>query len=144
MPYTNDPANSDLDHIRLLVGDTSSSPELSDAEVSFLLDSEGDARRAAARAAEVLAARYYKVASEKRVGPLWIKNATDKAKQYETLAKRLWASATKVSGMPFAGGISAADKATREQDHDRVAPSFGRDMMTYPASNTTHITPKDS
>jgi hypothetical protein len=141
VPYTNDPANIPSDRVRFLVGDTNlSSPDLSDQEVDFLLEDEGnDARRAAARAAEALAARYTREAEEKTVGPLRLRSLTDKSKKYTALARTLWARVTKTAAVPFAGGISATDKAMRADEGDRVHPMFAKDMMTYPLGEATHV-----
>lgn len=135
MPYTDDPQNVPADQLRFLVGDTNTtSEELTDAQVAFLLADEGDnVRRAAARAAEVLAARYSGQADEKQVGPLRLK-FTQKAERYAALAKQLWmrAASSSTTG-PYAGGISVVDKSNKEADTDRVKPSFKRVMMDYPA-----------
>lgn len=137
MPYTDDPANIPDDQVRFYVGDTSTTaPDLTDNQVAFLLLEEGgNPLRAAARAAEVLAAKYAKTASEKRVGPLAIIQGTrsqSKAQEFSKLAKRLWARAGAGSTVPYAGGTSILDKNSNVLDGDRVQPSFSRRMMRYP------------
>ena len=133
MPYTDDPGHVLADKMRFLVGDTNTArPELSDSEVDFLLSEEGgDAARAAARAAEALAAKYVKIADEKQVGPLRL-TYTEKAARFTTLAKSLWRRAAASSVAPYAGGISVSDKEANEANTDRVAPALSRDMMDYP------------
>lgn len=135
MPYANDPANDPADEVRFLIGDTNqAAPLLTDEEVAFLLlDENSDPRRAAARAAETLAAKYTQQASERRVGPLMITSGNrtlTKGQEFARLATRLWARANSSSG-PYAGGISFADKITRAGDPDRVRPAFRRAMMRY-------------
>lgn len=147
MPYGNDPGHDPLDHVRFLVGDTSTStPDLSDEEVAFLLDTEGSPTRAAARAAETLSARYSKTASEKRVGPLTIIQGTramSKSMEFGRLAKLLWARAASGDSTPYAGGTSLNDKSIRQTDPDRVKPSFSRRMMEYPTGSTSQADPDD-
>lgn len=137
MPFTDDPANVPTDAVRVLVGDTSTTaPDLTDNTIAFLLLDENDSiLRAAARAAELLAAHYTKTAAEKRVGPLTIVQSarfTSKSAEFMKLATLLWNRAGE-DGAPFAGGISVTDKAARVADGDRVRPAFGRGMMPYPA-----------
>lgn len=134
MPYTDDPENVPADAVRFLIGDTSTTaPDLTDAQIAYLLgEQEDNVLRAAARAAEVQAARYAKQADEKRVGPLWIRSFRSLSANFITLAKTLWKRANTGSAVPWAGGISHSDKITRASYGDRVAPAFRRRMMEYP------------
>lgn len=138
MPYTDDPEHVLADEVRFLIGDTNASrEELTDNQVQYLLSKESNnPRRAAARAAEALAGKYAGVADEKQVGPLRLTFEL-KAKRYSDLAKRLWSQVASTSVVPYAGGISLADKETRELDPDRVDPAFSRRMMEYPLGDTT-------
>lgn len=133
MPYGNDPVNSQPDEVRFLVGDTDvSNPLLSDDEVDYLLAKEGSALLGAARAAEVLAAKFQSQASERQVGPLRIRFER-RVEHYSTLARQLRiTAATKESAAPYAGGISRQDKSTRASNPDRVRPSFKKRLMHYP------------
>jgi hypothetical protein len=135
VPYADDPANSLADRVRFYIGDTNTSVELlTDSQVDFLLEDEGNnAIRAAARAAEILAAKYASQAEEKKVGPLTLTNRRQsQADRYQRLAKTLWSRALLGSGAaPFAGGISVADKELREADTDRTPSIFTRGMMEY-------------
>lgn len=136
MPYTDDPAGTPTDEVRFLVGDTTSPYDLTDNEVVYLLGLEnGNANRAAARAAETLAAKYTKAYEEKRVGPLLLRSYSDKAGRFSKLAKALWSRASATTVVPFAGGISVTDKANREADTDVVQPTFKRTMMDYPGGS---------
>ena len=138
MPYTNDPANSPADCVRLYVGDTNTTAEkLTDSEIDFLLeDAGGHVLRAAARAAEILSAKTSGVAEVKTVGPLTLANRRQsESDRYRLLAKSLWARVAKTDAAPFAGGISYADKITKAEDGDRVHPAFGREMMSYPGGD---------
>lgn len=147
MPYTDDPAGTPSDAVRFEVGDTGSPADLTDAQVDYLLAQEnGNVLRAAARAAEALASKYTKQATEKRVGPLTLINSSrsmTKAQEYLKLAKAIWTRAGAKSSVPYAGGISKQDKLTRAGNADKVQPSFVRDQMTYPKGLTNHATEED-
>jgi hypothetical protein len=135
VPYTDNPAGSPADQVRLYLGDTDTVTNLlSDSEVAFLLEDEGNnTLRAAARGAEILAAKAASKAEDKKVGPLQLANRRQsELDRYRLLAKGLWARAATADGSaPFAGGISRTDKLTREQDGDRTPSVFTRDMMEY-------------
>lgn len=145
MPYTDDPEGTPSDAVRFLVGDTGATTDLTDAQVDYLLSQEnGNVLRAAARAAEALASKYTKSASEKKVGPLTLINSNrsmTKAQEFLKLAKALWSRAS--ATVPFAGGISKQDKLTRAGNADKVQPSFVRGQMTYPKGLTNHATEED-
>lgn len=140
MTYTSDPAHVPADKVRLYVGDTNNTKlDLSDEEVAFFLaDNNGNALRAAAAAAEALAAKCSGEAEDKTVGPLRLANRRQsKSDRYMRLAKLLWSRALSEKGTPpFAGGISETDKIIRVEDGDRVGPAFGRRMMEYPGGNS--------
>lgn len=141
MPYTDDPEHNPLDQVRFLLGDTNNAAlDLTDNEVAYLLESEGDdTLRAAARGAENLAAKFTRTAEEKRVGPLSVRESTSsgksKAERFAMLAKMLWARIAGTTGGPWAGGISKTDKQMRDHDSDRVEPAFKRDMQKYPSGS---------
>jgi len=139
MPYTDDPTNVPADAVRFMIGDKSlTNPDLSDAEIAFLLDEQnGNTLRAAARAAEVLVAKYTTAYDQKRVGPLVLRSFSSTAESFRKLALVLWKRANTSSGGPWAGGISRADKSARQQDQDRVRPAFRRRLMEYPNVSLT-------
>lgn len=132
MPYSNDPLNKPADQVRFLVGDTSTSPSLTDSEIAFLLHEANDnALRAAARAAEQLSAKASADADLKRVGPLETRHLKSTSDRYQALARRLWARAGSANSGPYAGGISRTDKARQVANSDRVRPAFSRRMQEY-------------
>jgi hypothetical protein len=138
MPYTDDPRNVPADAVRFYVGDTAvARPLLTDNQVDLLLaEEDGNTLRAAARAAEVLAAKASAEADDKYVGTLRIRNLKSKQTRYLQLAKNLWAQALRGTIAPFAGGLSRVDKLIRATDGDRVRPFFARGMQRYPNGST--------
>lgn len=145
MPYSDDPLNVPADEVRVLLGDTSTSPDLSDNTILYLLSKMGSPLRAAARGAELLASKYSKVSSDRQVGPLRVANSRMKAKseEFARLARTLWARAAAAGGAPYAGGISQSDKESRAADGDRVRPAFTRGMMPYPRPTPSQVTEDD-
>lgn len=126
---------NDRDKVRLFLGDTDSDDQLpvSDAEVDYALTEQGSIRAAAALCAEWLAARYTREVS-KSVGSLSIQLA-DKARQFRELAAQLRANSA-LYALPYAGGISIANKDSREDDSDRVEPAFYKGQLDNPNSES--------
>lgn len=130
--YSGDPSASPKDAVRFLVGDTDcENPLLQDAEIEYLLEQEnGNVLMAAYFAAKAIAANFARL-SDLSLGDFSISFGA-RAAAFESLAHNLEAQAGKkfaFTGIPFAGGISKAQKKTTEQNKDRVEPSFYRDMM---------------
>jgi len=132
MPF--DPADSPVDAVRFLIGDTDSlASALSDAEITFALDQTAEnVTLAAALCARALAARYARMVDTK------FETVETRYSQlranYEALARQLTADAKRAGGMglPVAGGISNADVDSVDSDTDRVRPFFRDGLMTNP------------
>lgn len=136
--YSGNPADSSLDAVRFLIGDTDSEEELiQDEEINYLLEEEaGDVIEAAVRACNTIAARFSRLADQ-TIGDYSAKYS-QKAQNYRELALRIREEDTKSSVMkavPFAGGISVSDKETTKEDSDRVKPAFEKGMMDYPGTS---------
>ena len=131
--YSGDPAASDADAVRFLIGDTSTTDQqLQDAEIAYLLTTEGSVYRAAAQAARSIGAKYARLV-DKSVGDLRL-SYSQRAASYEKLAASLVARATTRTATPYAGGISAADKALDEQDTDLAKPAFTVGQFDFPGT----------
>jgi hypothetical protein len=129
--YTGNPASSPKDAVRFWLGDVNdSTPQLSDEEIAYLLSLTNDQPlQAAILGCLELANRYssqvdFAVETELRV------SLSQRAQAYAQRARDLKEQVTipgvtaTLHPLPYAGGISTADKAAREQDSDRVPPSF--------------------
>lgn len=115
-------ASSGLSWVRMRLMDTSSTLyKLQDEEIQALLDTFSSKYMAAAAAAEQLGA-LYAGKSDKTIGKLSISQGGG-SERYATLAASLRREAN-LYASPFAGGISADDKASEESDTDRVKPAF--------------------
>ncbi len=122
---------ADIDRVRVLCGDPAGDTQvLDDSTISFFLEEyNGNYYRAAADSAAAIAA-YYAGQVDVRVGILSSSNS-QKTKQFADLATALRRRAEEratSSAVPFAGGISVADKEVTEANTDRVEPSFTRDL----------------
>lgn len=125
--YSGNPSSSNRDLVRFLIHDTDTTAQLlTDEEIAGLLTIEGSARGAAILAASSLSARFGRKASMS-VGDLSI-NYGSISSFYGSLVASLRRELVCSSARPYAGGQSIADKDTKEEDDDRVNPSFKRNM----------------
>ena len=125
--YSGDPASSDLDAVRFLVGDTDQSGfVLSDPEIEFLITTEGAIYPAAAQAALTMAASFGRKA-DKSVGDLSIRYS-DRREHYLELANKLGdEAATKGAALT---GITGGRGAERD-------PIFWLGMNRTPGTPVT-------
>lgn len=128
-----DPADSPVDSVRFLIGDTDlSAPQLSDGEIQFALYQNANVYAAAAICARALSARY-----ARRVDTRF-ETVESKYSQlrdnYEMLARSLDAQAKKKGtlGAPIAGGISRAEVEAAQADMNRVKPFFYDNLFQNP------------
>lgn len=121
--YSNDPANSTRDELRLFVGDTNSADELlSDEEVAYYLGRHSDnALAAAPEACEGIAAKYSRQANTSNQG-LSVA-ASERAKAYLRLADELRDRSSMVAEV-FAGGLTISGKDSLADDSDAIQPAF--------------------
>lgn len=105
---------------------------MQDEEITYALAQNPDVRLAAAEIADRIALKFARQANI-AVGDtrVWY---SDRAKQYQAMAKELRVQSTMRVAVPYAGGISESDKQTYEDDTDRVAPAFRRDLHDVPST----------
>jgi hypothetical protein len=119
--FTNDPANSNRDAVRVLVNDTNTTnARLSDETIAWLLASEPSLLYAAAAGAEMIAANLVETPTVVKVGDLMEQKGRSTVTlrgEYTDLAKTLRIRASK-GVTPFAGGLSVSDKDARRSDTD--------------------------
>jgi hypothetical protein len=134
MPF--DPADSPIDAVRFLLGDTGTPSQLTDPEIQFALDQNANTYVAAAICARALSARYARRVDtrfetvESKYGQL--------SAQFHKLALNLDQQAKRAGGLgaPVAGGISKAEVENARLDADRVKPFFYDNLLNNPpASN---------
>ena len=134
--YNSDPSASNLDVVRFLSGQTSTSDDvlLQDEEINWLISSKPNNFHAAAGACDMLAARYS--ATQPR-GESYGKTRldwSDRVVDLRKTAKSLRAQAGLEGVSPFVGGRSISDKRSVQNDTDRVKPAFTIGMTDHPGT----------
>lgn len=112
MPYSGDPKTSPADYVRFLIQDThATQPHLTDAEINFLISTEGPGYPAAVEACHALARKFASQPASKTIGDLSITYA-DLTTRYTTLGQRLQARAARSADVPIPslGGLGAPRK----------------------------------
>ena len=127
--YTNDPANRQIDRVRLEIDDRDTTTEanalLTDEEIQYYIDTHSNVLLAAAAAADQLGARFAGDPQTKKVGPLDIDYGDGRSATFKAVANRLRAQVSRRGGANlFAGGLSKAAKVTEEAKVDKVQPTF--------------------
>lgn len=122
LPLPNEIRN--IDQVRLNIGDTvKCDQQLQDEEIVAFLAGRPNIYGACADACRSLAAKFGRSVNQK-AGPNSA-NFSDMAKAYLRMASGFdQKAAMSGSAMPYAGGISVADKIRQDQDTDRVKPQF--------------------
>lgn len=140
MPFTynGNPSASTRDAVRFLIGDTDQATALlEDAEIDYIVTTEGASRVKACAAAAALAAaaKCADAALTKEVGDLSVTKA--RHANLLALAAKYQAEVARDAGRtaaPSVGGVSVSDKRTRMDDTDRTAPAFSRGMLDDPTN----------
>jgi hypothetical protein len=129
--YSSDPASSELDLVRLEIGDTDmSAPHLGDPEIEHFIALEPNAYFAAARAAEAIAAKFAACVDESG-GGISRSNA-QVYEHYMALAGQLRLRGSRSSMRMTAA--SEDEKRADAQDADLVQPYFRRGQHDNPRS----------
>lgn len=129
--YGGDPSGNARDRVRFLVGDTDSTDQLlSDEEIAWLLSESPNHYIASANACDQIAAQFTRQISRRSQDEN--PETIDKMRSFQRLARQLRNQAARRSAVPFAGGISIAQKETEEDDTDRVKPKFTTDLQENP------------
>ncbi len=121
--YSNDPANSTRDELRLMVGDTDTGDQLlTDEEIAYYLSlNSDDALASAPSACEGIAAKFSRQANTTNQG-LSVA-ASERAKAYLRLADELRDRAATL-GEVFAGGLTISGKEALADDTNATQPAF--------------------
>jgi hypothetical protein len=131
MSWTYDPTQlgtSKMMQVRLLVGDTKpTDQQVQDEEINFALTQRANIYGAAAIICRSLSSQLSREADtvDKDLRTTLSQRATAYGKQaaaYEVKAS------VRGGGLPYAGGLSIADKIMNEANTDRVQPQFSIDM----------------
>ena len=140
--YT-DPAGSYKDAVRLAIGDTDpAEPQLSDAEIAYLLNAETGALATAAPAVRVtvikgaiaccdaLSAKYSRHVDFSLSGHS--ESSSQRAAFYAERRDKLVQELASHGVTPYFGGRSRSEKASAEADSDATQPAFKRGIHDNP------------
>lgn len=119
--YTGDPLNNPLDRVRIYATDTDNDELLIEDSILefFLVESNGDERKAAVKALGYLLFQIAKMGDEK-VGGVYLKNS-ERTKNLQLVLKDLKKDlALSGVGSVYAGGISTLDVWLRRRDCDSI------------------------
>lgn len=124
--------------VRFWIQDTiSTRPLFSDDEVDWAVKQEANVYTAAASLCDILVAKAGGGVKSKRIGDLSIEYDV---KFYITRGAMLRARGAGHQ-VPYAGGISEADKQIQQGDSDAVQPSIFRNLDNNPAAPAPQILP---
>lgn len=133
--YSGNPASSNLDGVRFLCQDTNpNDPQLSDLEINAILGWFVNIWRSAGNAAKQIEAKYARQV-DKSVGDLHV-SYSQRQKAYAELSAYLLRQADMRTSLPWAGGISHADKDLDRNNPDVVKPTFTKHQFQFPPVNT--------
>lgn len=132
--YTSNPETNDVDHVRLLVGDTDCTfgqNLLSDEEIQFRIDGEASNERAAWRSCQDIVSKLTRLAVD------WSAGSQSQTKSqllanYQALEKQLRTRGSGEFAALQAGGISKAEKETQENDSSLVGGNFSENQFRNP------------
>ena len=122
--YPTQLATNKTSQVRLLIGDVvSTDPQMQDEEINWFLTMRSSVWGAAAECCTTLATKFAR-SVDQAVGTAKI-SFSQMAKSYIGRAAFFNAKAAMMgSGMPYAGGLSAADMLNALNNDDRVQPQF--------------------
>lgn len=138
-----DLATSPKDAVRLAIGDTiSSAPQLQDEEINAFIAGRSSLLGACADCCRALASQYSRSVSQAANTAKVAFSDLSKAYAARAIMFEVQA-ASSGSAMPYAGGISIADKQNQEQNADRVPPNFqigmDDDVLPNPSAGLTSV-----
>ena len=136
--YSGDPADSALDAIRFLIGDTDTNDQLLDNEEIQWTNNQVTGSNSATtalyeasyRCMIAIASKFSRLADQS-VGDLKV-DLFQKATNAREQAKLLYAQASREGNVPtpYAGGITVSDKQIDEKNSNIVQPVFQRGQFT--------------
>ncbi|MFN3077019.1 MAG: hypothetical protein ABT940_09105 [Alphaproteobacteria bacterium] len=120
--YSGNPASSNADTVRFLIGDTDSTDPLAqDEEIAFALAQRGSHYGAAAMICRAIAARFARLADQS-VDAIHTSHSQMNRAFLSQAAQLEQLDMTRAT--PYAGGLSRSGKLSVEQDEDRRQPAF--------------------
>jgi hypothetical protein len=133
--YSGNPANSPIDELRFLLGDTDLDAFiLSDEELSWIIAQNGGTASGAYVASLKRIVLMYARLKDESVGEVSIKYSQMYRNYKDMLDREESSTANMDVGSIYAGGIFVDDKIANINNHDIVRPKFTKDL-----GNNKHI-----
>ena len=141
--YSGNPADSTLDAIRFIIGDTDTNDQLlNDAEIEYFIVQHSTVNRTASEAARAVSAKFARLMS-RSIGGLQADFAA-KYRQYAELADDLITKEETEPVSPFASGWKRDAKEARMEDTHREPLAIRKGSMdnnrAYPADEYYPVT----
>ncbi len=136
--YTNSPATSTRDAVRIMLYDTdvTNNALLTDEEIAYFLAEEGSVKRAAAAGARAIAARFGRMINRSAID---ISDSPGQSADfYLRLAEELEARSSRLAEV-FAGGRTHSGKSDLDNDSDAVQPPFRLDQFRNTGGSETVV-----
>ncbi len=139
--YSGDPANSQRDAVRFLIGDTDTNDQLlNDAEIEYFIAEHGTTNRSASEAARAISAKFARLMN-RSIGAMSADFGA-KYRQYKELATDLIGKEETEPVSPFVSGWKKDQKEDFYEDSNREA-IFGRKGVhdndrVYPSGDETY------
>lgn len=136
MSWTYDSAlSTPKDKVRFLIQDINTARQLfQDEEIDWVVSTEADEYTAAAMLAETLVAK---------AGSVKFKKISEFSIQYDPMFYRGLSTTLRARGaghqVPYAGGLSVAEKAASRADRDLVQTSVARNMEENPEAPAPRV-----
>ena len=143
--YTQNPANSDKDAVRFLVGQTSTNDPvlISDQEIDYVLTQEGGVYCAAAAVGRTMLQRFSAVDPlSLTVGNL-SETYGDRSQRLQDALRGLERQCQLRNALPSAGGVILADKIAREADTTLTPHVFAIGMNDNPSGMVNDVPEND-
>lgn len=136
--YSGDPATSQRDYTRLLIGDTDQDDQLlSDEEIDYLIQVHGTIIHVASEACHIIAAKFARLMS-RSIGGLSA-DFSAKYRQYIELAENFKKDEDSLPVGPFISGYTRSAKEAVESETDRETTFSRKGIMdnnrVYPADD---------
>lgn len=130
--YDGSAINTDMERVRVLVGDTDTNDQLlQDEEIDFSLTKFSDVNLAAGHAARMIAAKLSRRV-DRSIGKLRV-GGSKAAQMYMELAESLESQAYSAAEV-FIGGQSIEGKRALEENTDLPRAAFSRHQFSHPSS----------
>lgn len=132
--YSGNPASSQLDAIRFVIGDTDTTDQLlSNEEITYMITTYGDSRHAASESCRAIAAKFARLMN-RSIGGLSA-DFSAKYRQYLELAESIEAGEELRPVSPFISGFTRSAKDAEELLDDRESTFSRKGIHDNPRAN---------